>query len=159
MNEHGQATRSDARQAEVLDALPQHVALIDADGVIVWVNVAWQQFALANVSVFHASANAVGRNYLGVCDDVSGDDAAQAGRVAVGIRSVLRGASKSYSIEHSGARVVHRAADGAEQGAGLARAVAVAASGPDGSASRATAARAAKGRSLRVDIASLITMT
>jgi hypothetical protein len=37
-----------ARQAAILNALPTHIALLDAHGSIVSVNQAWQAFAIAN---------------------------------------------------------------------------------------------------------------
>src|SRR5512141_2613513 len=44
-----QLRRTDeARQTAILNALPTHIALLDADGSIISVNAAWRQFADAN---------------------------------------------------------------------------------------------------------------
>ena len=63
------------------------VALLDCDGVIVWVNEAWQVFAVANDG--DLSRAGTGVSYLDVCD-AAGDDPA-AGEVAAAIRSALTG--------------------------------------------------------------------
>ncbi len=47
----------------ILDALPAHVALLDAQGAIIVVNRAWREFALLNL--FGGNAG-VGENYLEV---------------------------------------------------------------------------------------------
>ncbi|MDP3225931.1 MAG: hypothetical protein Q8M96_22580, partial [Rubrivivax sp.] len=52
------------KQAALLDALPAHVALLDAKGVIVAVNAAWRRFADDNG--LRDPGHGVGRNYLDV---------------------------------------------------------------------------------------------
>lgn len=97
-NEDGAASMEALRQAAMLNALPAHVALLDAQGFILSVNEAWRQFADANALV--GSAYGVGLNYLEVCNSAHGDDAAQAQQMAAGIRSVLAGAQTSFSLEY-----------------------------------------------------------
>lgn len=63
------------------------VALLDCDGVIVWVNEAWQVFAVANDG--DLSRAGTGVSYLDVCD-AAGDDPTT-GEVAAAIRSALTG--------------------------------------------------------------------
>jgi PAS domain S-box-containing protein len=87
-----------ARQAAILDALPAHIALLDAQGIIVSVNEMWRQFASANV--LQGPGHGVGVNYLAVCERVSDEDALQAQQAASGIRSVLAGAQTSFSLEY-----------------------------------------------------------
>lgn len=90
------------RQAAILNALPAHIALLDALGFIVSVNQAWRQFAGANL--FRRPDAGRGLNYLEVCDRALGDDAAQAHQAhqaAAGIRAVLAGAADSFSLEYS----------------------------------------------------------
>jgi len=87
-----------AKQAAILNALPAHIALLDAQGRIDSVNQAWRQFADANL--LPASAYGVGQSYLDICDKARGDSAAEAQRAAAGIRSVLAGAVKSFSLEY-----------------------------------------------------------
>ncbi len=87
-----------AKQTAILNALPAHIALLDAQGRIISVNQAWRQFADANA--LGASAYGVGLNYLDICDNARGDNAVEAQQVATGIRSVLTGAVKSVSLEY-----------------------------------------------------------
>ncbi|MDO9143440.1 EAL domain-containing protein [Rhodoferax sp.] len=87
-----------AKQAAILNALPAHIALLDAQGRIDSVNQAWRQFADANL--LPESAYGVGQSYLDLCDKAQGDSAAEAQRVAAGIRSVLAGTVKSFSLEY-----------------------------------------------------------
>ena len=87
-----------AKQAAILNALPAHIALLDAQGRIVSVNQAWRQFADANL--LQAPAYGVGLSYLEVCDNTRGEAAGVAQQVAAGIRSVLAGTAKSVSLEY-----------------------------------------------------------
>lgn len=88
-----------AKQEAILNALPAHIALLDAQGRIISVNQAWRQFADANL--LQAQAYGVGLSYLDICDNARGDTAVVAQQVAAGIRSVLTGAVKSVSLEYS----------------------------------------------------------
>src|ERR1700682_6035259 len=87
-----------AKQAAILNALPAHIALLDPQGLIISVNESWRQFASANL--LQSPGSCVGINYLAICDGAWGDASAEAHSVAEGIRSVLRGAVKRFSIEY-----------------------------------------------------------
>jgi len=87
-----------ARQAAILSALPAHIALLDTQGVIVSVNNAWRQFATANA--LRSAGHAVGLNYLAICEQALGTDSGEAEPVAAGIRSVLDGEAKTFSIRY-----------------------------------------------------------
>lgn len=83
----------------LLDAIPAHVAMLDAEGRIVATNRAWRDFASANGGdVLRLSE---GANYLEVCEcpPASGSEDAQS--VAAAIRDVLAGRRKDYSYEYS----------------------------------------------------------
>ena len=86
------------KRAAILDALPANIALIDTQGVITSVNQSWRRFAASNV--LHSPGYAVGLNYLEICDTAKGDSSSEARQVAVGIRAVLGGTEKSFSIEY-----------------------------------------------------------
>jgi diguanylate cyclase (GGDEF)-like protein/PAS domain S-box-containing protein len=88
-----------AKQAAILNALPAHIAMIDTRGLIVSVNEAWRQFARTNK--FHFSDFGMGANYLEICESAQGDAAPEGHQVAEGIRSVLDGTSKQFSLEYS----------------------------------------------------------
>jgi diguanylate cyclase (GGDEF)-like protein/PAS domain S-box-containing protein len=85
------------KQASILNALPAHVALLDSQGIIVSVNEAWRRFSASNAIA--GSSYVVGLNYLENCDFVGGEGSSVA--IADGIRSVLNGAAKSFSIEYA----------------------------------------------------------
>jgi diguanylate cyclase (GGDEF)-like protein len=87
-----------AKQAAILNALPAHIALLDAQGRIMSVNQAWRQFADANL--LRTPAYGVGLSYLDICDQTRGDASAVAQHVAAGIRAVLAGALKRASLEY-----------------------------------------------------------
>jgi PAS domain S-box-containing protein len=87
-----------AKQTALLDSLPAHVALLDADGVIVSVNEAWRRFARENA--LQGPENGIGVNYIRVCERAQGTHANEAREVAAGIRAVLAGTAKNFSIEY-----------------------------------------------------------
>jgi diguanylate cyclase (GGDEF)-like protein len=87
-----------AKQSAILNALPAHIALLDSQGRIIAVNAAWRRFAGSNG--FPGSGCAVGLNYLLVCDAARSDASAQAQPAAAGIRSVLEGVVRSFTLEY-----------------------------------------------------------
>lgn len=86
-----------AKQAAILNALPANIALLDAQGRIASVNEAWRRFAGANAL---RPGYGIGLDYLEICDSARGGDAAEAQRAAAGIRSVLAGEAKRFSLEY-----------------------------------------------------------
>lgn len=81
-----------------LDSLPAHIAILAADGEILWVNEAWRTFARQNG--LRAAGFGEGENYLDVCDRASGAAGAEASSMAAGMRAVARGARASYFQEY-----------------------------------------------------------
>jgi diguanylate cyclase (GGDEF)-like protein/PAS domain S-box-containing protein len=86
------------KQAAILNALPAYIALLDTEGFIISVNEAWRRFGSA--IVIQAPGYEIGLNYLQICDSTLEDDSAKGHEVAKGIRSVLGGEAKSFSIEY-----------------------------------------------------------
>lgn len=84
---------------DVLDSLPAHVAVLDAEGRIIGVNEAWERFARANGATSE-SMYGIGANYLEVCRRAFGVDSAEAAPAKVGISRVLRGEVPSFSLEY-----------------------------------------------------------
>jgi PAS domain S-box-containing protein len=82
-----------------VDALSEHLAILDETGAIVAVNHAWRRFAAANGG--ELSAVAEGANYLTVCEAATGPDAASATAFANGIRAVLAGTQPTYIQEYA----------------------------------------------------------
>jgi len=94
-----------ARLQGIIDALPEHVAVLDFDGTIVLTNQAWSRFARANGDP-KLSRCGPGNNYLEVCRTVAGgpdealEDEQVARRAYEGIKSILEGARPSFSMEY-----------------------------------------------------------
>jgi diguanylate cyclase (GGDEF)-like protein/PAS domain S-box-containing protein len=83
---------------EALDALPQHIAILDGEGTILSVNKAWRQFAEANGG--DPAAVCEGANYLAV-SRTAGDEGCQEGTAFVeGIQAVLNGTLLEFSLEY-----------------------------------------------------------
>ena len=72
-----------------IDALTEHIAVIDADGTIVTVNKAWRDFAVANNTSLPAASE--GSNYLAIRDKAASDGDQDAAKVAALIRGVISG--------------------------------------------------------------------
>jgi len=87
-----------SRQAAILNALAAPVALLDTKGIILSVNDAWRRFASAQM--IQGPGYEVGLNYLDFCESARGDGSSEAHLIAKGIRSVLGGMDKSFSIEY-----------------------------------------------------------
>ena len=90
----------DARRLQtVIDALPEHIAVIDPSGRIVLVNAAWRRFAQANGDS-ELTRTGPGSNYLEVCEasDMEGGDYAR--RAIKGIRDVLGGVLPHFAMEY-----------------------------------------------------------
>lgn len=90
--------RSEQFLRATLDALSNHIAILDEAGGIIAVNQAWRDFAKAA----HTRPEAVGEgvNYLEVCDTATGRDADLARAFASGIRDVIQGRTSSYEMEY-----------------------------------------------------------
>ena len=86
-----------AKQAAILDALPMRIALLDEQGVIVSVNAAWHRSGGAS-ALLRADFD-VGLNYLAACDGTPGKDAGVAAQLAAGIRSVLAGEVRNFTLD------------------------------------------------------------
>jgi len=73
----------------VLNSLSAHIAIIDASGIIIETNRAWQEFGRR--SGLADTVNFIGDNYLDICDATAGQQAKDAHAVAGGIRAVIQG--------------------------------------------------------------------
>ena len=85
-------------QIAILNALPAHIALLDATGIIITVNESWRGYAAANGLV--SPDFGVGQNYLLVCDRATDSGNEDAPNVAAGVRLVLRGESAAFVHEY-----------------------------------------------------------
>ena len=88
-----------SRQAAILDALPAHIALLDAQGTVLSLNASWRRFG--EVHAFGMTGDGIGLNYAAICAAVCGEGATLSHRAAAGIRAVLDGSSPSFSMEYA----------------------------------------------------------
>jgi two-component system CheB/CheR fusion protein len=91
--------RDVVRLQAILDSLPEHLAVVDAQGTITMVNEAWRRFARANGDP-DLSRTGVGSNYLDCCKDEGAADGLFAHRAAAGLRRILQGQLTEFSIEY-----------------------------------------------------------
>ncbi len=89
---------TDPLASAVLNSLSAHIAILDAEGVILETNEAWRRYANANNP--GEQIDAVGANYLGICDQADGDDADDAIQVAAGIRRVIAGRVREFVYDY-----------------------------------------------------------
>ncbi len=82
----------------VLNSISAHIAIIDTRGVIIETNRAWQNFARGTGA--DGDFSFIGRNYLDVCDAVTGEQAGDARAVAAGIRSVIDGKVAEFLYDY-----------------------------------------------------------
>ena len=87
-----------AKQLAILNALPAQIALLDAQGRIVAVNERWG--LPTGGGSLRGPDFRIGLDYAQLCDDGREPKSVGAQRVAAGVRSVLTGASKRFSLEY-----------------------------------------------------------
>ncbi len=90
--------KSEQFARSILDALSEHICVLDETGTIVATNRAGHTFARANLPVLLQAAE--GANYLAICDAATGPDAQAARTFAAGIRSVINGQRSAFCMEY-----------------------------------------------------------
>ncbi len=91
---------SDAFNVSVLNSLTSHIAVLDAQGVIVAANNAWRQFAQEN-GLLKSSQDMLGFNYLDACNNAFNQPyGEEASAVREGITAVLDGERETFHLEY-----------------------------------------------------------
>ncbi|SMF50650.1 two-component system, chemotaxis family, CheB/CheR fusion protein [Azospirillum oryzae] len=91
---------AEERLQNVLDSLPEHIAVTDRQGRIVMVNAAWRSFAQRNGAAAVERCG-VGTNYLEVCLTPEVKEKDGIGRaVHDGLRRILDGEADDFTIEY-----------------------------------------------------------
>lgn len=85
------------RLQAVIDSLPEHLAVLDAGGVIMLVNQAWRDFARANGDA-DLTLTGPGTNYLRACEPVEDDEFGR--QAQAGLSDVLAGRRKNFSLQY-----------------------------------------------------------
>jgi two-component system, NarL family, sensor kinase len=94
-----QINRNECFAWSILEALPDHICVLDARGVILLVNEAWRRFARQNPPV--PARCFEGENYLALCDRVAGPEAPQAQAFAAALRALLGGEQQEVIYEYA----------------------------------------------------------
>lgn len=81
-----------------LDALVDHVVILETDGSIIYANEAWKQFARENGSPL--GTDYIGTNYLEVCYTSVGSDSDQALVTAENIYQIIKGNIDQFYLEY-----------------------------------------------------------
>lgn len=90
---------SEAFVRDVLNSLPEHVAVLDDSGLVIAVNEPWERFALDNGG---SSVNlSTGVNYLDVCRRSAAAGDADALKAADGIGSLVSGKRQEFIMEYA----------------------------------------------------------
>ncbi|MDQ1924320.1 EAL domain-containing protein [Massilia pseudoviolaceinigra] len=92
------AALPDAIPEVTIDALLEHIVLIDQRGTILSANKAWREFALANGG--DLSRVCEGTNYLDVCDRAASSGCGDATQVGILVRDVLSGRRRSATFDY-----------------------------------------------------------
>jgi PAS domain S-box-containing protein len=86
-------------QRTILDAIAAHLAVLDQNGEIIFINESWRRF-LGFPEEAYASVQ-IGQNYIEYCNLADHTFGGMGPRLATGIRSVLQVDSRPYSLTHS----------------------------------------------------------
>lgn len=84
--------------AAALDSITAHVAILDADGNILYVNHAWKRFADENA--YGKGNYGIGLNYISLAEGCRGPGCEMANRVATGMRQVVSGEVEEFRHEY-----------------------------------------------------------
>ena len=94
------APKSSSDGYAILNSLGSHVAVLSRDGTILFTNQAWNRFARQNGNRLVRTVGP-GVNYLDVCRRAASNGAPGADTTLSGIRNVLDGKRKSFSVEYA----------------------------------------------------------
>lgn len=82
-----------------VDALPAHVGVLDAAGVVLLANKAWRAFAATHAGI--GAGICEGANYLAACDNAGGNERVDGIAIAAGIRQVIAGERELFRYDHA----------------------------------------------------------
>ncbi|RZS89829.1 diguanylate cyclase (GGDEF)-like protein [Motilibacter rhizosphaerae] len=91
----GTGTTSEGLLDAVFESLPGQVAVLDADGVVLLVNRAWREFA----ERAGGAQCGPGTSFFGVCARAQGAAAGEAALAAAGVRAVLDGVTREFTMD------------------------------------------------------------
>ncbi|OAI18808.1 hypothetical protein A1359_04380 [Methylomonas lenta] len=89
---------SEAFVSNLLNSLPEHVAVLDNHGEVIAVNEPWKRFALENSS--KPKDVCIGANYLHVCRQASKVGEPYSGKALAGLEAILAGRQDEFAMEY-----------------------------------------------------------
>ena len=89
---------SEAFVSSILDSLTAHIAVVDAKGIIIAVNDAWQKFGKDNGLSSYCN-NAVGSSYFDACH-LTDNNATELNQIQTNMMAVLAGKQDSFELEY-----------------------------------------------------------
>jgi DNA-binding CsgD family transcriptional regulator len=90
---------SDDQLLKIFNSISAHIAILDKTGLILETNAAWNNFALTNG--MPENYNFKKRNYLKICEKISGHDFNKASIVASGLRDVINRKTDEFLYDYS----------------------------------------------------------
>lgn len=90
--------QASAMQADILNALPPGIALLDEESRIIAVNESWKKFARDNK--LELSDYGVGSSYLAICEKAALAEVADAVKIGRGIKDVIDGVIPEFTMEY-----------------------------------------------------------
>lgn len=81
----------------ILNSINESAAIINSDGVILFVNTSWNLFSSENGG---SESTSIGANYLKVCNKVGGSDIGIAENVSAGISAIICKQKNMFEIEY-----------------------------------------------------------
>ncbi|HEY4325954.1 MAG TPA: PAS domain S-box protein [Mucilaginibacter sp.] len=87
------------RQSAILNAVPANIVLLNEAGKIVAVNESWRKFTLENN--LGVPKYGIDYSYIAISEKATGVDKASETKIARGIKEVIAGAAKEFSMEYS----------------------------------------------------------
>ncbi|MFP5212369.1 MAG: EAL domain-containing protein [Acidobacteriota bacterium] len=90
--------RSERFLQSSLNALAAHIAILDEHGTVIAVNEAWKRYGEKNG--YAEDCLGIGRNYIRICEEATGEHCEEAPAVARGIRKVIGLRAGSFHTEY-----------------------------------------------------------
>jgi|GEM_PF-1026150 len=87
------------RQSGILNALPPNIVLLNEAGKIVAVNESWKKFTIENN--LGVPRYGIDYSYIAISEKATGVDHVSGRKIAEGIKEVIAGAVKEFSLEYS----------------------------------------------------------
>lgn len=81
-----------------LDALSAHIAILDEESKVIYVNQAWKDFADANHLI--SPNHSVGANYIDVCNSANGPFSEKSESFLKNLKEVIEGKLEEFSLEY-----------------------------------------------------------